>query len=63
MINDKYITLAVMINYILNSIDDTFDYKKELEKLFEKYPNIDLREMGFKNNWQDLIVWNNKGKK
>ena len=63
MINDKYITLAVMINYILKTIDDTFDYKNELEKLFEKYPSIDLEKMGFQDNWQNLKVWNNKGKK
>lgn len=63
MLNDRYITVAILINYILNAIEDTLDYKNELIVLFDKYPNINLKNMGFVNDWQNLTVWNNEGKK
>ena len=47
MINDRFYTFAMMTTYILNTINDTFDFEKELNKLFEKYPNIDKKAMGF----------------
>jgi len=57
MLNDKYITFAVMINYILKAINDTFDYKEELIKLFEQYANIDFKQMGFEVNWKESSLW------
>lgn len=47
MINDRYYTFAMMTDYVLTAINDTFDFKKELKDLFDKYPNIDKRSMGF----------------
>ncbi len=57
IVNDKYITFAVMTNYILNAIDDTFDFKQELINLFERYPNIELFRMGFSDDWEKLDIW------
>jgi abortive infection bacteriophage resistance protein len=47
MVNDKYYTFAIMTQYILTAINDTFNFKEELKNLFEKYPNIDKKAMGF----------------
>ena len=57
LINDKYITFALMINYILESINDTFDYKEQLIELFTKYPNIDCKKMGFPDDWKNSKMW------
>ncbi|MBN2782353.1 MAG: Abi family protein [Campylobacterales bacterium] len=57
MVNDKYYTFAVMTNYILKSINDSFDFKNELINLFYKYPSVDKKAMGFVDGWEDLEVW------
>lgn len=36
MTNDRFYTFTMMTIYILNTINDTFDFEKELNKLFEK---------------------------
>lgn len=33
--------------------------KQDLIKLFESYPHIDKRAMGFSNNWRSLAPWSN----
>lgn len=57
LINDKYYTFAVMTHYVLSAIDDTFDFKDELKSLFEKYPKIDKKSMGFVDDWGKLEMW------
>lgn len=57
LVNDKYITFAFMSSYILESINDTFDYKQKLIELFEKYPNIDFSKMGFSDDWKNSKMW------
>jgi abortive infection bacteriophage resistance protein len=57
IVNDKYYTFAVMTHYILNAIDDTFDFKNELKGLFDKYPQIDKNAMGFVDDWEALEMW------
>ena len=47
-----------MIQFILISInDEEFNFKKELKKLLKKYQNIDIRAMGFLENWEELEIW------
>lgn len=47
IVNDKYYTFAVMANYVLNAINDTFEYKTQLANLLDKYPQADRKAMGF----------------
>ncbi len=56
LVNDKYFTFAVMANYVLKSINDTFNLKKELISLFDKYPDIDKNQMGFDDNWKEMMT-------
>ncbi|MDD2356672.1 MAG: Abi family protein [Thiovulaceae bacterium] len=57
MINDRYYTFAVMTNYVLKAINDSFDFKSELKNLFEKYPQTDKKAMGFVDGWEELEMW------
>ncbi|MDY0321250.1 MAG: Abi family protein [Arcobacteraceae bacterium] len=58
IMNDKYYTFAIMTHYILNAINDTFNFKQELKNLFDKFPNIDKNAMGFPNDWENMDIWN-----
>ncbi len=55
--NDNYFTFAVMAYYVLTSIDDAFDLKKELIMLFERYPDVDKKQMGFDDGWEKMDIW------
>jgi abortive infection bacteriophage resistance protein len=57
MANDRYYTFAVMTHYVLKAINDTFNFKIELKNLFEKYPHVDKKAMGFVDNWEELEMW------
>jgi abortive infection bacteriophage resistance protein len=46
-----------MIIYLLKKIDDEeFDFKKELKILSKKYPNVDLKVMGFTDDWEEIVL-------
>ena len=55
--NDNYHTFAIMTHYVLRAIDDTFDFKEELQNLLDKYPHVDKKAMGFIDGWEKLEVW------
>ncbi len=55
--NDKYHTFAVIVHYILKAINDTFEFKTELNNLLDKYPQVDRKAMGFVDGWEELEVW------
>lgn len=57
IVNDKYYTFAVMVHYILKAINDTFEFKTELNNLLDKYPQVDRKAMGFVDGWEELEVW------
>jgi abortive infection bacteriophage resistance protein len=57
LVNDKYYTFAMMTSYVLNAINDTFDFKEELNVLFTKYPRIDKKAMGFVDDSEKLEMW------
>jgi len=48
---------AVMAHYVLNAINDTFEYKTQLANLLDKYPQADRKAMGFVDGWEELEVW------
>ncbi|MBN2693299.1 Abi family protein [bacterium] len=56
--NQKLFFVLSMIQFILISIDDKeFYFKSELKSLLKKYPNVDIKDMGFVQNWEDLEIW------
>ena len=48
---------ACCMKYLLDVISPGHHYKIRLAELFEKYPNVDLRALGFPAAWQDEPLW------
>ncbi len=46
-----------MINYLLQTVNPTSDFKNRLSKLLYDYPNVALWEMGFPKHWQRETMW------
>jgi abortive infection bacteriophage resistance protein len=55
-INRVYYVLSMII-YFLNTINPKHTFKQKLNRLFEKYPNVDKAAMGFPPNWQNEPLW------
>ena len=48
---------ACCMKYLLDVISPGHHYKIRLAELFEKYPNVDLRALGFPAAWKDEPLW------
>ncbi len=46
-----------MILYLLQTINPNNSFSKRFNDLLEKYPNVDIRAMGFPVNWQKEDIW------
>jgi len=55
--NRRMYYVLSMIIYFLNIVNPKHTFKQKLNNLFEKYPNVDKRAMGFPDNWQDEPLW------
>ncbi|WP_353088694.1 Abi family protein [Flavobacterium sp.] len=51
-----YIHLCIM-KYLLNTIETENQFTARLNILFEKYPNVDPKALGMKQNWQEEELW------
>jgi len=56
-INKKAYFILSMIIYMMNVINPKNSVPSKVKRLFEKYPNIDSRAMGFPENWQTEPLW------
>lgn len=47
-----------VIEYILTCIgEDEIEFKDKIKQLLQKYPNVDIKAMGFVQNWEELEMW------
>lgn len=46
-----------VVNYLLQTVNPTSDFKNRLIKLISDYPNVNLSEMGFPKHWQQEAMW------
>lgn len=53
----KLYPVLCCMRYLLNSIDPANNLTKELQQLCQKYPNIDIKAMGFDSNWLNEPLW------
>lgn len=51
-----YVHICLM-KYLLNIIHPTNMLKEELEDLLKKYPSVDHKALGLKDNWQNEPLW------
>ena len=55
--NNRLFYALSMIIYLLNTVNPNHSFKKKLENLFQKYPNVDRAAMGFPANWRSEPLW------
>jgi abortive infection bacteriophage resistance protein len=54
---DRFYAQAVMIQVLLETIAPTSDWGLNLTELFEKFPSVDIKRMGFPNAWSKRALW------
>lgn len=57
LLPDKIYVLLCCLAYLLNCIYPHNTFKTELIKLHATYPNVDIRAMGFPQDWQSEPIW------
>jgi abortive infection bacteriophage resistance protein len=55
--NDKVFFAVSVIEFILESIGEELEFKMQIKTLLKEYPSIDLKAMGFVDDWEDLAIW------
>ena len=55
---DKTYFVLSMIIYLLNTVNPNHTFKNRINSLLKNYPNVDVRAMGFPNNWESEKLWN-----
>jgi abortive infection bacteriophage resistance protein len=58
--NKTYYSLSI-IKFLLQTIHPTNRFSIKLRLLFEAYPNVDPRAMGFPRNWENESLWKTSG--
>lgn len=55
---NKIFFALTVIEYILGRIgEDEVDFKSKLKGLLGRYPDVDIKAMGFVDNWEELEIW------
>lgn len=54
--NRTYFVLS-MILYLLQTVNPRHTFKQKLQTLLDKYPNIDIKAMGFPLDWEEEPLW------
>ena len=57
--NDKIFGVLTIFNYLISIIDKESGWKNLLLALLSKYPEVNVLEMGFPDNWKKFIFWKN----
>ncbi len=53
----KLFAILSCVHYLLQAIEPENHFKEDLLALFAAYPNVDLRAMGFPENWREFPLW------
>lgn len=55
--NDKVYFLLSMILYLIQTINPKNSITSRFKSLLTKYPNVDVKAMGFPENWEEETLW------
>jgi abortive infection bacteriophage resistance protein len=55
--NHRTYFILSMINYLLQTVNPHNTFKNRLVALLNKYPNVDVKAMGFPQDWQQEVLW------
>jgi len=56
-LNNKPYFVLSMIIYLLNIVNPGHSFLYKFNELLEKYPNVDLKAMGYPVNWENEPLW------
>jgi hypothetical protein len=56
-LNDRLYFVLSMIIYLLNTVNPNQTFKSRLRGLLVKYPNVDVKAMGFPGGWETEPLW------
>ena len=54
---DKTYFALSMIKYLLNTVNPKSTFTQKFAQILKKYPNVDVRAMGFPNKWESEPLW------
>lgn len=57
--NNRSYFMLCMIKYLLATVNPGNSFTEKVRKLFVKYPNIDIKAMGFTADWDQEPLWLN----
>lgn len=55
--NERAFFVLSMILYFLQTVNPKNTFSQKLKSLLDKYPNIDVKAMGFPGGWEDELLW------
>jgi abortive infection bacteriophage resistance protein len=55
--NRRMYYILSMIIYFLNTVNPKHTFREKFDRLLRKYPNIDVRAMGFSTGWCNEPLW------
>ena len=55
--SDRVFGVLTVLYYLLRQVAPKSHWQDRLLALFDKYPDVPLRFMGFPNNWKDCPIW------
>lgn len=55
--NSRTYFIMSMISYFLQTVNPKNTFKQRFKALLAKYPNVDVRSMGFPANWENEPLW------
>jgi len=57
IINNRSFFILSMINYLLQTVNPKNTFRIRFKNLLTKYPNVDVRALGFPENWEQEPLW------
>jgi abortive infection bacteriophage resistance protein len=56
-VNNKLYLFLAMKTYLLRRLSDKTEFVNKFQNLLHKYPQIDIKQMGFSDDWQKDSFW------
>ena len=54
--NNRLFATLICMKYLLSIDDKWMAFVSDIEELFNKYPNVDIKTMGFPENWKEYLT-------
>jgi abortive infection bacteriophage resistance protein len=53
--------VLTILRYLLEKVAPTSKWENRFRDLLIRYPEIQIKNMGFPDNWEDCTIWKNVG--